>query len=590
MNRGLRLAGRRLGRRRRRSSPGRSTSATATSQCSRRSSTACARGSTTSREIAGPGRLWDGAASSSGTGSIPTRRRTSRRRRKPTRSSSPPHTSPARREIVGRRRRSARATRRRRASTARSPRRSAPRSEHEYVTPNGRLLSDSPTAYALALEFDLLEPDDAARRAPSGWPSCVARGRLPHRHRLRRNAHRAADALDATAATIATAYRLLLQTECPSWLYPVTMGATTIWERWDSMLPDGSINPGEMTSFNHYALGSVADWMHRTIGGPEPRRARVSPASDRTRPRRGPDLRPRHPRHAVRPRIHLVGARRCAVHTRGDGAGQHDGSGGAPRARRTRGHRRFRFPPLDLSARPERPHCMEQPVNARPHDLRVDHLVAPARHRPRRGPESRGSFPPARRRSTRTGSWRTTGTRAGSSRRRRCSSPVDVTPRSGLAVEWKVKTWTDLGESDWSEPSSWEHGLLDAADWTRAVDRADRRRRPPGAGSDPPTNSPAPSAIDGEIAPRPPVRDRPRRLRGVRQRHAGRRHRAHARVDRVPHAPPGADLRRHRPPRRPATTSSARSLSDGWWRGPEQRGAPGRRLRHHDRAPRCSSS
>ena len=52
-----------------------------------------------------------------------------------------------------------------------------------------------------------------------------------------------------------------------SWLYPVTMGATTIGERWDSMLPDRSINPGEMTSFNHYALGAVADWMHRTIGG-----------------------------------------------------------------------------------------------------------------------------------------------------------------------------------------------------------------------------------------------------------------------------------------------------------------------------------
>jgi len=53
-------------------------------------------------------------------------------------------------------------------------------------------------------------------------------------------------------------------------LYPVTVGATTIWERWDSMLPDGSINSGEMTSFNHYALGAVADWMHRTIGGLTP--------------------------------------------------------------------------------------------------------------------------------------------------------------------------------------------------------------------------------------------------------------------------------------------------------------------------------
>ncbi len=61
-----------------------------------------------------------------------------------------------------------------------------------------------------------------------------------------------------------------MQRECPSWLYPVTMGATTIWERWDSMLPDGRVNPGEMTSFNHYALGAVADWLHRVVGGLAP--------------------------------------------------------------------------------------------------------------------------------------------------------------------------------------------------------------------------------------------------------------------------------------------------------------------------------
>jgi alpha-L-rhamnosidase len=48
------------------------------------------------------------------------------------------------------------------------------------------------------------------------------------------------------------------------------MGATTVWERWDSMLPDGSINPGEMTSFNHYALGAVADWLHRRVAGLAP--------------------------------------------------------------------------------------------------------------------------------------------------------------------------------------------------------------------------------------------------------------------------------------------------------------------------------
>ena len=45
------------------------------------------------------------------------------------------------------------------------------------------------------------------------------------------------------------------------------MGATTIWERWDSLRPDGTVNPGEMTSFNHYALGAVGDWLHRTVGG-----------------------------------------------------------------------------------------------------------------------------------------------------------------------------------------------------------------------------------------------------------------------------------------------------------------------------------
>src|SRR5699024_10049919 len=69
---------------------------------------------------------------------------------------------------------------------------------------------------------------------------------------------------------IEDAYRLLLEEGNPSWLYPVTMGATTIWERWDSMLPDGSINPGEMTSFNHYALGAVADWIYQVVLGIRP--------------------------------------------------------------------------------------------------------------------------------------------------------------------------------------------------------------------------------------------------------------------------------------------------------------------------------
>jgi alpha-L-rhamnosidase len=62
---------------------------------------------------------------------------------------------------------------------------------------------------------------------------------------------------------------LLECTDPPSWLYAVAMGGTTIWERWESLLPDGTIYPGDMTSFNHYALGAVADFLHRVVAGIE---------------------------------------------------------------------------------------------------------------------------------------------------------------------------------------------------------------------------------------------------------------------------------------------------------------------------------
>lgn len=137
----------------------------------------------------------------------------------------------------------------------------------EYVTPAGRILSDAQTSYALAIEFGLAT---AGLREQMGdrlaWLA-------------RRDAYRIStgfvgtplvtDALTRTGHLL-EAGRMLQQTECPSWLYSVVMGATTIWERWDSLLEDGSINPGEMTSFNHYALGAVADWLHRVVGGLAP--------------------------------------------------------------------------------------------------------------------------------------------------------------------------------------------------------------------------------------------------------------------------------------------------------------------------------
>ncbi|MGF6823791.1 alpha-L-rhamnosidase [Microbacterium sp. ZKA21] len=137
----------------------------------------------------------------------------------------------------------------------------------EYVTPVGRMMSDAQTGYALAIVFDIIEPE---RRQALG-------DRLAELTRL--GGYRIGtgfvgtpiiqDALTRTGH-LDVAGRLLTATENPSWLYPVTMGATTIWERWDSMLPDGTINPGEMTSFNHYALGAIADWLHRSLAGLAP--------------------------------------------------------------------------------------------------------------------------------------------------------------------------------------------------------------------------------------------------------------------------------------------------------------------------------
>jgi alpha-L-rhamnosidase len=138
----------------------------------------------------------------------------------------------------------------------------------EYVTSRGRVVSDSQTGYALALEFALLTDADHRARAAERLVEVVRM----KRHKIATGFLGTPLICDAltSAGAIDDAYQLLTQKDCPSWLYPVTMRATTIWERWDSMLPDGSVNPGEMTSFNHYALGAVADWMHRAIGGLAP--------------------------------------------------------------------------------------------------------------------------------------------------------------------------------------------------------------------------------------------------------------------------------------------------------------------------------
>ena len=140
--------------------------------------------------------------------------------------------------------------------------------QQKYISPSGLLVGDTQTGLALSIFFDLL--DNPTQLAAAG----ARLARLVRKSSFQVSTGFAGTPIITHALTKAgypqLAYRMLQEKSCPSWMYPITMGATTIWERWDSMRPDGSINPGEMTSFNHYALGSIINWMHRTVAGISP--------------------------------------------------------------------------------------------------------------------------------------------------------------------------------------------------------------------------------------------------------------------------------------------------------------------------------
>ena len=134
----------------------------------------------------------------------------------------------------------------------------------EFVTPNGRIAGNTQTAYVLALQFGLLPPDlraQAARRLADDI--------------LRRDTHLSTGFLGTSYLChvlsdngyLDLAYALLEQASYPSWLYPVTLGATTSWERWDNIRPDGSLQTPNANSFNHYAFGAIGDWLYRVVAG-----------------------------------------------------------------------------------------------------------------------------------------------------------------------------------------------------------------------------------------------------------------------------------------------------------------------------------
>ena len=133
----------------------------------------------------------------------------------------------------------------------------------EYVTPNGRLVSHTQTAYLLAIAFDLL-PDNMKHKAAGYLSEDLEKfGHLT-------TGFVGTPLLCSTLSAINRddlAFRLLMNKNYPSWLYPVLKGATTIWERWDGIKPDGSFQDVGMNSFNHYAYGAIGDWLYRHVAG-----------------------------------------------------------------------------------------------------------------------------------------------------------------------------------------------------------------------------------------------------------------------------------------------------------------------------------
>ncbi len=153
--------------------------------------------------------------------------------------------------------------------------------DREFVSRTGRVGENTQTAYALAIAFDLL-PDSLVPAAAGRLAQDVA----AREHHLTTGFLGTPYLLHVLGATghMADAFALLAQRSYPSWLYPITRGATTMWERWDGIRPDSSFEDPAMNSFNHYAFGAVGDWMYQNIGGidvdpavPGYRRARIAP-------------------------------------------------------------------------------------------------------------------------------------------------------------------------------------------------------------------------------------------------------------------------------------------------------------------------
>ena len=136
--------------------------------------------------------------------------------------------------------------------------------KREFFTPNGRLAVPTQTAHVLALMFDLV-PENAVQRTIDALVKLIETN----------DNHLTTGFLGTPYLCYAlsrygrtdVAIKLLMREEFPSWLYSVKQGATTIWEHWDGIKPDGSFWSDAMNSYNHYAYGCILDWIVETLAG-----------------------------------------------------------------------------------------------------------------------------------------------------------------------------------------------------------------------------------------------------------------------------------------------------------------------------------
>ncbi len=140
----------------------------------------------------------------------------------------------------------------------------------EFLSPRGRLIADTQTSYILALYMNLV-PDKFRQRIIEGLVQ-----NLEHNKGYLKTGFVGTPYLCRVLSDNGyndLAYKLLLNEEFPSWLYEVKLGATTIWERWNSLLPDGKFGELGMNSLNHYTYGSIVEWMYRNMCGMNPMEA-----------------------------------------------------------------------------------------------------------------------------------------------------------------------------------------------------------------------------------------------------------------------------------------------------------------------------